>query len=622
MTTYSTNTNTDSLKLEEITSPTHKATDLASDTAAPLEQEEREEQEEQEGNKTGQELEQDDVQEPSTLLKGKKLVLVTIGMMFSIFLVSLDETILAPALPTISSQFHSLDRLAWIASAYFLAETPFLLFWGQVLTLFDVKRVFLLCVGIFEVGSIICGSSTSINVLIFGRAVSGAGAAGIFISCIAILTKVTTLQQRPIFMGVFGAMFVLSTTCGPLLGGVLTDRVTWRLCFYINLPFGVLALTAIIFFVKPSPAAPMSETLISDTRAKLAHGRLDDKITTPRSVVFRLVALDWVGTVLVLGAIACLVLALDWGGVTYAWSNPRIISLLIVSGILTASFISYEVWARNEISILPLRFFGNRTIVGAALEAFFIMMNVMLATFFLPLYFQATRGASAERSAILMLPFILGILAAVAIASTIITKVGYYKPFLILGPLILSVGSGILYTIKEHTPISKLVGYQLILAMGMGFAMDNTVVAVQAELQDDMVVPQASAVVTFTQLLGGTCGLALANAIYGTWLSRYLRQYAPDAPFDLVRNSVAAIRQLPKDLQPGVITAYVRAINNVFVVGVGVGVLGSLAGCLVRNHNIRTIKKEKDKREAEAKKEKERREARVVEEVEASAVPV
>ncbi|KDE06930.1 hypothetical protein MVLG_02817 [Microbotryum lychnidis-dioicae p1A1 Lamole] len=523
----------------------------------------------------------------SKYLTGKKLAIVFIGMLMSVWLIALDQTILAPALPVIASKFNALDQIAWIASAYFLTQTAFLLLWGQILTLFDRKWSFLVGISLFEIGSLVCAVAPTVNVLIFGRAFAGVGASSIFVSCLSIIAEVTRLEDRPKLFGLFGAVFAISSVIGPLLGGAFTDHVTWRLCFWINLPFGAVTVAAILFILGPQPAPPPSPKVIEFTTNKIRRWTFGKATFAPESFVFRLAAIDWLGTWLMLATITCLLLPLQWGGNKYSWSDPVIIGCLCAFAALVIIFVFVEWKVAGPTSILPLRFFRNRSQVGACLEAFCLMFCLLLATYYLPIFFQATKGVSATKSGIDILPYMLGVVVGSAVSGVIVSKEGHYKPWLFFGPWLLCIGAGLLYTIKETTKNSTLIGYQIILALGTGACLQQTIIAVQADCANPDDVPQATALVTFAQLVGGTIGIAISSTVFGSKLSSALKEFAPTAPFDLVRNSVEAVKTLPADIKPAVIHAYVIALNNVFVIGVAAGALASLSALLVRNLSVK-----------------------------------
>lgn len=520
-------------------------------------------------------------------LSGRKLFMVFVGMLLSVFLIALDQTILAPALPVIASKFNALDQLAWIASAYFLTQTAFLLLYGQVLTVFDRKWTFLFAITIFEIGSLVCAVAHNVNILIFGRAFAGCGAAGIFVSCLSIIADVTRLEQRPKLLGLFGGVFAVSSVIGPLLGGAFTDKISWTLCFWINIPFGCVTIVAILFILGPMPPPPLLEATMIYTEAKFKRYTFGKWKPAHTSIFFRLAVLDWVGSALMLATVTCLLLPLQWGGNKYAWSSGVVIGTFVTFGVLVVTFCVYEWRFAGETSILPLRFFRNRTQVGSCLSAFFLMFTLLLATYYLPVYFQATRGVSATKSGIDILPFMLSVVFAAGFSGALVSVLGYYWPWLVAGPLLIMVGAGLLYTVKETSSSAILIGYQILLGVGVGVVMQNTIIAVQADIEDEKDVSQATALVTFAQLVGGTIGIAIASTMFSSKLASGLHQFAPDVDFELVRNSVEAIKTLPLSQRPGVIHAYVLALNRVFVIGVAAGGLASLSALLVRNLSVK-----------------------------------
>lgn len=224
----------------------------------------------------------------------KKAFTIMTAVMLAAFLVSLDRTILATAVPVITDHFNSLDDVGWYASAYLLTMSAFQMGMGRVYTFFNVKYVFLSCIGLFELGSLVCGTAPNSTALILGRAISGMGATGLFSGAITIMVHVLPLANRPAYMGAFGSIFGLASIAGPLLGGVFTSKVSWRWCFFINLPIGGVAMAVIFVLLK-----------------------LPEKQTTSRSWKEKLLRLDPLGNLFLVPSIVCLLLALQWGGTSY-----------------------------------------------------------------------------------------------------------------------------------------------------------------------------------------------------------------------------------------------------------------------------------------------------------------
>lgn len=507
----------------------------------------------------------------SRLLAGRRLALVHIGFLTSILLVALDQTIVATALPKLASEFQALDQLTWVVSAYFLTQAGLMLTFGQILTIASNKWVYLVCIVLFELGSLICGVAPSMNVLIFGRAFQGVGASGIFISILTILSQVTRLEQRPLLFGSFGGVFALASVVGPLLGGVFTDRVSWRWCFYINLPFGAISVLAVLVFLPSNPPPP-------------------NKLYEGKTQIQKWLLMDWVGAVLSVGMITSLLIALQSGGVTREWNDRVIIALFVTFAVLFGLFIGWEYY-KKEHAMMPLFLFKRRTQVGAGLATFMMMIAFLAASYYLPLFYQAGKNRTAQDSGIDIIPFMLAAVLASFASGAIVNGTGHYLTYMLVGPAVGAIGAGLLFTIDENTPSARLIGYQIIFGVGLGVAFQLPVMAIQAEYaKKPELIPQASSLLTFFQLLGGVIGIAIAGTIFNNQLVKELGAYAGQIPPDIlkaVKQSVTVIFQLPQELQAPVVHAYVKALDYVFIFCVPVAVLASVFSVLVKNWNMK-----------------------------------
>ncbi|GAA5983322.1 hypothetical protein JCM5350_003071 [Sporobolomyces pararoseus] len=540
-----------------------------------------------EGDKAGGALDDDESKDTNNYLTGKKLWIVFLAMLLSILLVALDQTILAPALPVIASKFNALDQISWIASAYFLTQTAFLLLYGQILTLFDRRLTYILAIIIFEVGSLLCAVAVNVKMLIFARALAGVGAAGLFIAVLSIISTVSPLEDRPKLLGGFGAVFAISSVVGPLLGGVFTDKVSWRWCFYINLPIGAVTVAAILWILDAQPAPPIEPEVAEYVDRKWRRWTRGRWLPARGSFIYKAFALDYTGMALLLGLVTCLVLVLQWGGEKYSWNSPTVGGLFGCFAALIIVFVLFEWKLAGPTSILPLGMFKKRTQVGASLEAFFAMFALMLCTYYLPIFFQATRGSSATKSGLQILPFMLSVTFAAGGCGGIVSATGRYWHILLVGPTLICVGGGLLYTVDEHTSFARMLGYQIIIGVGVGSILQNTLIAIQADSDTEEEIPQRTGITTFAQLIGATVGIAIASSIFGNKLAQGLHEFAPDAPFELVRNSVDAVKTLPAEMQAGVKHAYVLALDRVYIITVAAGGLSSLSALLIKNLSIK-----------------------------------
>jgi MFS family permease len=509
---------------------------------------------------------------PSAVLTGKKLAIVFVAMLLSLLLIALDQTILATALPRIASDFDAFSLQGWVATSFLLVQTAFLLLYGQILRVYPSKWVLVSSIAIFEAGSLACALAQNVNVLIAGRTVSGVGAAGIFIALLQIIAQVTRLEDRPRLLGMFGAVFAVASVIGPLMGGAFTDRVTWRWCFYINLPIGGVSVAAVTLLLKTLP--PLGS---------------DPTKRSIKDIIQQTLELDFIGATLAAAAVTCVVLALQWGGNTKPWNDKAIIICFVFSGVLTGVFIAWEIY-RGDKAMVPTQVFKSRSIYAIIAYCFLSRFSYLLFSYYIPIFYQAVRHASATESGINLIPFMLSVVLTIIGAGQTVGKIGYYWPFLVGAPVLLAVGSGLLFTISPTTTDAQLVGFQILAGVGTGMGLQNSLIAIQTEFKDTpKLIGQATSMASFGQFFGGTIGLGVAEPVLASELSKYLLIYAPDAPADIVKESPTAIyTELSPSMIPGVVHAYTLALRIVFVIGVPVAGLALFAAMFIKN--IRIVK--------------------------------
>ncbi|KAJ5171101.1 uncharacterized protein N7500_003884 [Penicillium coprophilum] len=483
-----------------------------------------------------------------------KLTLISIALCLCVFCVALDNTIIATAIPKITDQFNSLEDVGWYGSSYLLTTCAVSLMFGKLYTFYSIKWIYLSALCIFEIGSLVCAVTPTSVGLICGRAIAGLGAAGLFSGSILIISKSVPLVKRPMYTGIVGAMFGIANVAGPLMGGAFTDHLTWRWCFYINLPFGAVTFLFVFFFFQ-APKAILKKNTFKE----------------------QLKELDLIGTFFFLPSIISLLLALQWGGTKYPWSNGRIIGLFVVFGVLGLIFIGIEIWAGDRATVPP-RLIKNRNVWGASWYALAIGASFFVFTFYLPIWFQSIKNATALKSGIMNLPTIMGVVIVSILSGGLVTACGYYTPFMIASSVILTIGAGLLTTLEIDSNHSKWIGYQAVFGIGLGLGMQQPMIVAQTALKAED-IPSGTAIVMFAQTLGGAIFVSVGQNVFQNQLVQNLAHYAPEEDAaKLISAGATMLRSIVSgDALHQVLIAYNAAIVQTFYVAVAMGAL-SLIG--------------------------------------------
>ncbi|KAH1398584.1 hypothetical protein KXX49_003173 [Aspergillus fumigatus] len=491
---------------------------------------------------------------------GLKLALLMTSIFIGMFLVSLDRLIISPAIPQITDEFHSAGDIGWYGTAYLLTNCAFQLLFGKVYTVFSIKATFMTSIVLFEVGSALCGAAPNSIGFILGRAIAGLGSGGIFAGALTVIVYALPLHKRPKYQGAFGAVFGVASVAGPLVGGAFTTNVTWRWCFYINLPLGAVVIATTLLFEIP------------------------DHQNAPKPLKGKLRQLNGLGVLTIMPGVVCLCLALQWGGSQYAWGEGRIVALLVLTFLCLIAFVLIQVW-KPEQATLPPRVFLQRSIASGFWASCCFGAHMIVFVIYLPLWFQVIDGVSAVDSGIRLLPMLLSLVVASILTGGLVSRIGYYTPFLMLGIVLSSIGAGLLTTLGVHTSSAKWIGFQVLYGFGLGTCNQIPNMAAQTVLPREQVAIGAS-LMFFAQQLFGAVFTSVGENVLSNQLAKRLAISS-----QTVQNTGATqlLEHVPVDDRVASLGAYNDSLQVVFQVGLIMACLAILGAVPME---WRTVKKE------------------------------
>jgi EmrB/QacA subfamily drug resistance transporter len=493
----------------------------------------------------------------SSGLTHRQVLVVFSGLMLGMLLAALDQTIVATALPTIVGDLHGLDRLSWVVTAYLLTTTLSTPLYGKISDLYGRKRIFQVAIVIFLVGSALSGMSRNMDELIAFRALQGIGGGGLMALAMAIIGDIVSPRERGRYQGYFGAVFAFASISGPLAGGFFTEHLSWRWIFYINLPVGILALVI--------------------TSAVL-------RLPLPR----RARSIDYTGSAILSAAVTSLLLVCLWGGQQYPWGSGTILGMLVGGLALTGLFVW---WQRRAVEpIFAPRVFANPVVAVSVVLTFLVAAAMFGAIIFLPLYLQLVDGVSPTVSGLLLLPLMGGLLLASIVSGQLVTRLGRYKVFPIIGTFLMTSGALLFSTLGTHT--SRLVTslFMVVFGIGMGQLLQIVVLAVQnAVARDDL--GAATSAVSFFRNIGAAFGTALFGFILtsrlGYWLPRLVHGAGRLNLSKSFTASPQTVHNLPAAARAGIEEAFVRSLHDVFLAIVPLSAIAFVLALALREMPLR-----------------------------------
>jgi len=503
--------------------------------------------------------------QPHVILSKQRRRVVTAGVMLGMFLAALEATVVGTAMPTVIASLGGLDRYSWVFSAYLLTSTVTVPVWGRLSDLYGRRMFYLIGVAFFLLGSALSGASHSIEQLIVFRAIQGLGAGALIPLSMTINGDIYTLRERTRMQGLFSGVWGLASILGPLAGGFITDHISWRWVFYINIPFGLAAAAVVgIALVEPRQKS--------------------------RPVI------DYLGAIWLTIAITLLLLVLVESGDPTIWSKP--ITLIAVAGILI--FSALFAWTEQHAPepIVPFSLFRNRIIGVGSITAFMVGAAMFGALSFIPLYVQGALGGTATEAGALLTPFLLGWVTMSVVGGRLMFRIGY-RPTILAGLVVLVASFGVLTTFGSATPRSWLVGDVLAMGIGMGLVMFALLITVQNSVSRGQ-LGIATSLNQFSRSIGQTVGVAVMGTVMTISLASHIAEIQKESGLPeadvarTVHNPSALIDPIARAAQnPELIKAMkgalAGALHNVFLTGVAFAVLALLSGFWLPAGEIKVV---------------------------------
>ncbi|KAL3456395.1 MFS drug transporter [Aspergillus heterothallicus] len=529
------------------------------------------------GNTKDAMIEQPDVKAPpevdstTTPRSKRRIAAIMTALYLVLFITALDQTIIATSIPTISASLQSAAGYTWIGSAYLLATAAAGPIWARVSDIFGRKPALLASVTCFGATSIFAALSTSMRMLIAARALQGASGGGLIQMVYITISDLFSVRRRALWFGMLGLMWAVAGSTGPLVGGGLTERASWRWCFWINLPVCGVALGLLLTCLD-----------VHNPRTKLREG---------------VGAIDWLGTLAIVGLTLMLLLGMEFGGTIFPWSSPKVICLLVFGVVMIGIFIVTEKKVARY-PLIPMGLFTSTPTNAAFILAFAHGMVSFGTEYYLPLYFQSVKQASPLRSGILILPMMVTEATTDILTGILIHRIGRYREITWAGTMGMALGTGLYITLDRETSLGAIIAFQVVGGIGTAMLFQTPVLAIQNSVSRAADTASATATLGLARNIATSFSIVLGGVVFSDGMNRQRGELAA-AGLDtailerLAGNSAAANVDVVKIIldtaqQDAVRDAFAWSVRNMFIFYTGFAGVAVLAAVFIKQKEMKS----------------------------------
>ncbi|EAW13285.1 MDR family MFS transporter [Aspergillus clavatus NRRL 1] len=488
---------------------------------------------------------------------------IMVALSLSMFVAALDQTIMATAIPTIAAKLHSAAGYTWIGGAYLLANAAGACIWAKLSDIWGRKPILLLAVAWFFVSSIVCATAVNMPMLIAGRALQGVAGGGLLQLVTIVISDLFSVRHRSLYLGMMEFMWALAGGIGPLLGGAFSQYVSWRWSYWVNLPVCGLAFVLLLLFLD-----------VHNPKTKMIDG-------------FK--AIDWFGSLSILGLTLMLLLGLDFGGEAFPWDSPKVICLIVFGSLCSLLFI-YSEKRLAKYPLMPMSLFAQATNVATLAVTFAHGFVFIAGEYYIPLFLQSVKEASPMRSGILVLPLVLSEAFAGIVTGAIIHRTGRYRELIWLGMTLCTIGNGMYINLDVDSSLGEILGYQILSGIGAGFMFEPPIIAIQAMVSQDETAT-ATATLGFIRNLATSSSIVIGGVVFQNSMSRMKSSLlavgmSAELASQMSGDSAAANIEIIKTIQDpaqllAVKKAFAWSLRNMWILYTCMSALGILAGAFI-----------------------------------------